>query len=74
MLTLCVENHPRIFSLTSGFNGGRESFHWHGVVVEFTVNWQPTENGCVHVGNLPMKVAYPADTSAVLVISTTSVH
>ena len=22
-----------------GFKGGRESFHWHGLVVGFIVNW-----------------------------------
>ena len=46
-----------------GFNGGRESFHCHGVVVEFIVNWQPSGNGCVHVSTLSIQVGYPADTS-----------
>ena len=57
MLTLGVESPPWIFGLISGFNGGWELFHWHGVVVEFIVNWQPrcsTRKGCVHVSNLPM--------------------
>ena len=52
MLMLGVESPPWIFTLISGFNGGRESFHWHGVVVEFIVNWQPgcsTGNGCVAI-------------------------
>ena len=41
MLTLCVENHPLIFRLTFWFKGGGESFHSHGVAVEFIVDWQP---------------------------------
>ena len=48
---------PWIFGLISGFNGGQESFHWHGVVVDFIVNWQPrcsTRNGYVRVSNLPI--------------------
>ena len=44
-----------ISSLISGFQGGREWFHWHVVVGEFIVQWKPrcrTGNGCVHVNNL----------------------
>ena len=66
MLTLGVKSPPWIFGLISDFNGGQESFHQHGVVEEFIVNWQPrcsTGNGCVHVSNLPMQVPYLADTS-----------
>ena len=37
MLTLCVKSPSQIFGPISGFNGGRESFHWHSVVVEFVV-------------------------------------
>ena len=40
MLTLSVESPPWIFGLISMFSGGRELFHWHSVVVEFTVNRQ----------------------------------
>ena len=72
MLTL-GESPSRNFR-PMGFSGIGESFHWHGVVVEFIANWQPrcsTGNGCVHVSNLPMQVAYPADTSS---FSTTSVR
>ena len=71
MLTLGVESLSLIFGLLSEFSGGRESFHWHGVVVEFIVSWCTTENGCVHVSNLPMQVAYPANTS---IFSATFVH
>ena len=44
-----------------------EESHFIGMVlvVEFIVNWQPrrgTGNVCVYVGNLPMQVAYLADT------------
>ena len=41
MLTLGIESPLWIFSLISDFDGGQESFHWHGAVVEFIVNWQP---------------------------------
>ena len=63
-----VEDSSLDFSLISGFKGGWESFHWCGVVVEFIVNWQlrcgtETENGHVHVSNIPMQVVYLADTS-----------
>ena len=50
---------PWSFGPISGFNGGWESFHWHGVVMEFIVNWQQTGNGSVHAS---MQVEYPADT------------
>ena len=33
-IMLGVESPPWIFSPISGFNGGRESFHWHSEVVE----------------------------------------
>ena len=60
-----------IFDLISGFKGGRETCHWHGVVVELTVNWQPrcrTGNGHVHVSNFLMQVVHPAETSGLFYI------
>ena len=43
MLTLGEESPTWILGLISGFSGGQESFNWHGVVVEFVINWHP---GC----------------------------
>ena len=67
MLTSGVSRESsRIFGLNFWLNGGGESFDWHGVVAEFIVNLQPrctTGIGCVHVGNLPMQVEYPANIS-----------
>ena len=54
-ILLLIVGPAWIFELISGFKGGRESFHWHGVVVELTVSWQPrcgTGNGCVDVSSL----------------------
>ena len=42
--------------------GGQETCHWHGVVLELTVNWQ-TGSGRVHVSNLPVQVVHLAETS-----------
>ena len=64
MLILGVSSPPWISSLISGFKGGREWFHWHGVIAEFIVQWK-TGNGCVHVNNLLMHVVYLAHTSGI---------
>ena len=46
----CPDFQPNFLALVEE----ESDFHWHGVVVEFIVNWQPRRSsgsGCVHVSN-----------------------